>query len=350
MLEMRTSRVPPPADTPPADDDLPVEPRELKIEVTAACNLACEFCYQGDALGQVEPHMPDDVVFPWIDWAVDNGLPAVRFTGGEPTLHPRLKVYCGYARLRQRFVILNTNGMAPPKQYQELLPLVDDLRISLPLLDARRLDELTGGQGVLERKLALIQQALAAGVWQVCVLTPLLPENKGHLECFAKLAQTSSRLRWLPLRYEPTPRVPRPWTRGDAQEFVVEMAGLMERYPEQVTGIFLAAPFCAVSPVELGARVFHGRVAGCGPFRSLNVNARGRLQACCCVREEWAEGMLVELQRRADVKAVCSRAILPEECQRCPYMSRCGGGCRKPEGMVLHGGRHIDYLASFVNE
>lgn len=184
--------------------------------------------------------MPDDDVFRWIDWAVDNGLSPVRFTGGEPTLHPRLKVYCGYARLRQRFVI--------------------------------------------------------------------------------------------------------------AQEFVVEMAGLMERYPEQVKGIFLAVPFCAVSPVELGARVFHGRVPDCGPYGSLTVNARGRLQACCCVREELTGGTLAELKTRPDFQAVCSRAVLPEECQRCAHVSRCGGGCRKPEGMVLHRGRYIDYLAQFVKE
>lgn len=338
-----------------ADSEFPVAPRELKIELTGACNLRCQFCYLEAGDGQAAGQLPEDDVFRWIEWAVDNRLLAVRFTGGEPTLHPRLKVFCGYARLRGRFVILNTNGLAAAELYRELFPLVDDVRISLPLLDSRRLDDLAGGRYVLERKLACIQQALSAGVRRVTLLTPLLPENHGRLEAFLELAQSSPRLHWLPLRYEPTPQVPRPWTRGDAQAFAEEMAALLERYPGQTPGIILAVPFCAVSPTSLGARVFHGRARDCGPYTSLHVNARGCLQACCCVREELAEGpraagTLAEVRALPEFQAVCCRTRLPEECQRCPHVSRCCGGCRRPEGMVSHRGRSIDYLASFVDQ
>lgn len=333
-----------------ADIGFPVEPRELKIEITADCDLGCEFCYLGEASARSGQHMPEDDVLRWIDWAVNNGLTAIRFTGGEPTLHPRLKVLCAYARLRRRYVILNTNGMGSSDLYEELSPLVNDLRISLPLLDARRLDEMTGGDRVLERKLAIIRQALSAGVQRVSMLTPLLPENKGKLEGYVKLAQGSPNLHWLPLRYEPTPQVPRPWTRGDAQDFAEEMAGLMDRYPEQARGIFLAVPFCAVSPIDLGARVFHGRVRDCGPYVSLNVSARGRLQACCCVSDMEGTGSLAEIKVRPDFRAVCSRSTLPEECQRCSYVLRCAGGCRKPAGLVPHREHSIDYLAGFVED
>ena len=334
-----------------ADFGFPVRPQELKIEITAACNLRCSFCYLGDEDWQAAPHLPEDEVFRWIDWAVDNQIPAVRFTGGEPTLHPRLKVFCGYARLQQRYVILNTNGMGAERLYQELFPVVADLRVSLPTLDSRRLDAISGGQGVLKQKLAVIQQALSAGLQRVSLLTTLLPEDKGKLEAFVKLVQTSAKLHWLPLRYEPTPQLPRPWTRGDAQDFAEEMAALMDRYPEHARGIFLAVPFCAVRPTGLGARVFAGRVRNCGPYVALNVNARGQLQACFGVCElPGPPGTLAEVKNRPELWAVCSRSALPEECQRCPYVGHCAGGCRKPAGLVEHRGRYVDYLAGFLEE
>ena len=67
-----------------------VRPLELKIEITRACNLECSFCYLGDPqLWRKEEHMPGKEVLAWIDWTQDNGIPGVRFTGGEAILHPK---------------------------------------------------------------------------------------------------------------------------------------------------------------------------------------------------------------------------------------------------------------------
>ncbi|MFA5285777.1 MAG: hypothetical protein WC347_09295 [Smithellaceae bacterium] len=44
--------------------------------------------------------------------------------------------------------------------------------------------------------------------------------------------------------------MPRPWTRADAQSFAEEMADLMDRYPKDAHGIYLAMPFCGVKPTR----------------------------------------------------------------------------------------------------
>ena len=89
-------------------------------------------------------------------------------------LHPQINMFCCYAHLRGRHVILNTNGMGKAKLYRELFRVVNDVCISLPTLDAGRLDELTGGTGVLAKKQDVIRLALEAGVPRIFLLTPLL--------------------------------------------------------------------------------------------------------------------------------------------------------------------------------
>lgn len=320
------------------------QPRELKIEVTGACNLACAFCYQDQRPSNLARHAPEDQVLGWIDWAVDNGLPVVRFTGGEPTLHPGLPWLCNYAHLQGRRLIVNTNGLAPAALYASLLRVVDFFCLSLPLLDADRLDQVSGGRGVLAQKLAFLRQALAAGA-PVALLTPLLPENKGRLEAFARLAQAHPGAVWTPLRLKPTPRDPRPWTRQDAQDFAQEVAGLMERYPRQVTGIRWSLPFCAVEPLELGARVFQGRAEQCGPQRSLAVDLEGRLRACYGAREALAPAPLTEVLAVLGQRETATPPGLPPGCLACDHLARCAGGCRNPWGLVEHQGHWVDYLA-----
>jgi radical SAM protein with 4Fe4S-binding SPASM domain len=332
----------------PDDFGFTVRPLELKIEITESCDLSCSFCYQGGASRRVVRHMPSDDVFRWIDWAVDNGIPGVRFTGGEPTLHPEIKALCNYAYLRKCYVILNTNGMARQSLYQELFTVVSDVRVSLPVLNAGRLDAITGGKNVLENKMACIRQALAS-VPRTSILTTLLPENKGKLEGFVRLVLKHAGLSWLPLRYEPSPDVPQPWTRQDAQEFAEEIAGLMHRYPDHVPGILLAVPFCSVKPVSLGARVFAGKITCCGPYVALNVNIDGALDACFGVCDLSARSSLEEIIDSPELMEICSLSSLPEPCQNCQYVSRCAGGCRKPFGMVTYKGKYVDYLAGFIN-
>lgn len=325
-----------------------LEPRELKIEVTGACNLACAFCYQDPAARSPARHAPQEQVMGWIDWAVDNGLKVVRFTGGEPTLHPGIRTLCNYAHLLGRRLIVNTNGLAPASLYADLLRVVDFFCLSLPLLDAERLDQVSGGRGVLGQKLAFLDQALFAGR-PVVLLTPLLPENKGRLEEFARLVRTRPGLSWSPLRLKPTPRDPRPWTRRDAQDFAEEVAGLMERHPAEVKSIHWATPFCAVEPLELGARVFRGRAEQCGPFRSLAVDLEGGLRSCYGARETLAPAPLAELLNHPGLGDQAGLAGLPRQCRACAHATRCAGGCLASAGQEDFQGQRMDYLADPSN-
>lgn len=326
----------------------PINPFELKLEITQACNLRCSFCYLGDSdLWMSGHHMPEDRVLRWVDWATENNIPAIRFTGGEAVLHPQIKMFCNYAYLKKRWIILNTNAMADEALYDELI--VNDLRVSVPSLDGARLDEMTKGSGVLQKKLSLIERTLSEGKRYVFMLTVMTPELIGKLEDFVKLLQEMPGLTWLPLRYESSPSNPKPLTRSHMQALAEEMDDLMSRYPDHAKGIYLAAPFCSVTPTSLGARVFHGRAINCGPHAALNVNFKGNLSACFDVCDLLEESSLEEVKRSPKLHACCSLEALPRECRECEHVHRCAGGCRKPTGLVEHDGKFVDYLAGFAS-
>ncbi len=46
--------------------EFPVAPRELKIELTGACNLGCQFCYLEAGDGPAARQLPEADVFRWI--------------------------------------------------------------------------------------------------------------------------------------------------------------------------------------------------------------------------------------------------------------------------------------------
>ncbi|OPY16194.1 MAG: hypothetical protein A4E69_00287 [Syntrophus sp. PtaB.Bin138] len=94
--------------------------------------------------------------------------------------------------------------------------------------------------------------------------------------------------------------------------------------------------------------MFHGRTRDCGPFVALNVNARGRMQACFDVCELTETRNLEEIRKSPEILSCASTEALPAECLLCAYLARCAGGCRKPYGLVQHGGRNIDYLAGYL--
>lgn len=96
--------------------------------------------------------MPEEEVLRWIDWAVDNNMRYVRFTGGEAMMHPQIEMFCYYAYRLGRLIILNTNGMGDDKLYRKILRVVYDMRISMPTLDAVRMDKLTCGKDVLVKR------------------------------------------------------------------------------------------------------------------------------------------------------------------------------------------------------
>jgi 7,8-dihydro-6-hydroxymethylpterin dimethyltransferase len=90
------------------------------IEVNSACNLDCPLCFAnaGTASGPHAPAGGFELTFEQVDFMLDRFVAAegspevVQFSGGEPSLHPRILEFIALAQQKGiGYVMLNTNGL-----------------------------------------------------------------------------------------------------------------------------------------------------------------------------------------------------------------------------------------------
>jgi molybdenum cofactor biosynthesis enzyme MoaA len=143
-----------------------------ELILTDRCNFNCPYCMpmRMEARGDIG----DDEALRVLGLWCDDGLKNVRFSGGEPTLHPSLAKYVEYARFRGiERIALSTNGSAPIDLYARLLDAgVNDFSVSLDACCASTAKVMSGGLDVLgdvERSIRFL--ALRAYVTAGVVLT-----------------------------------------------------------------------------------------------------------------------------------------------------------------------------------
>jgi uncharacterized radical SAM superfamily Fe-S cluster-containing enzyme len=85
------------------------------VEVNQACNLDCPLCFANSGTHLADPF---ELTFEQVDFMLDRFVAAegspevVQFSGGEPSLHPRLLDFIALAQQKGiGYVMLNTNGI-----------------------------------------------------------------------------------------------------------------------------------------------------------------------------------------------------------------------------------------------
>ncbi len=86
-------------------------PTELAIEVNRICAFKCDFCFYNDANAPEKKVLEKDKIFELIDEMVLKNIPVLRLFGGDPILHKNILEILSYARIKNRYVIINTNGI-----------------------------------------------------------------------------------------------------------------------------------------------------------------------------------------------------------------------------------------------
>lgn len=105
--------------------------QRCEILITDRCNFKCPYC-RGVA-PSIRGELPTDEVLSILSLFAQHGLQNVRFTGGEPTLHPGIHEIVNYSRrLGIKRIAISTNGSMPLDVYKTLIDNgVNDLSISL---------------------------------------------------------------------------------------------------------------------------------------------------------------------------------------------------------------------------
>lgn len=149
-----------------------------ELLVTQRCNFRCSYCRP---MGYIGDDTPLATAMQTLAYWIDDGLQNVRFSGGEPTLHPGLAQMVAYCKGRGvRRVAVSTNGSQPLELYLQLIAAgVDDMSVSLDACCAGDVDIMSGTGGYGDTVLANIRE-LARRVYTT-VGVVITPDNHASL-------------------------------------------------------------------------------------------------------------------------------------------------------------------------
>lgn len=148
--------------------------RSLYVYAAGACNLACKHCYISPPF--LRPHEAEANPKKFVDVdlfekvvveALPLGLQSVKFTGGEPLLHPRFRDLVTVAVRHDLSIVVETNGTlvdAPLAAFLKESGKVCFVSVSLDGPGAQTHDELRGVRGSFDRAVAGIHHLVAAGI------------------------------------------------------------------------------------------------------------------------------------------------------------------------------------------
>lgn len=126
-----------------------IKPTTLFIRVTENCNASCFMC--GFANAKKQLYVSKTEITKIVDESVKAGIKLIRFTGGEPLLHPDIGWIIKKIKDKGIKTSLISNGFLLPKKYQQLLDMgLDQLILSLDGSTSEIHDKLRNLPGVFE--------------------------------------------------------------------------------------------------------------------------------------------------------------------------------------------------------
>jgi Fe-coproporphyrin III synthase len=133
--------------------------------MTRRCNLKCVHCYAGSEDLDYDNELNHEQSLAMIDDLAQFGVPVLLFSGGEPTVHPRLVEYARYAVSKGMRAVISTNGTLITKEKAKILKEIglSYVGISLDGLEETH-DKFRGVKGTFKKVMAAIDNCKEAGI------------------------------------------------------------------------------------------------------------------------------------------------------------------------------------------
>ncbi len=167
----------------------------LRLSVTDVCNFRCNYCLPDGNDCDTDPNkLSLDEIRTLVHAFAGLGTKKIRVTGGEPGLRKDLTQIietCAQTPGIEK-VALTTNGFNLEQKAQEFVDAgLSSLNVSIDSLDPRMFHSITG-HNKLEKVLAGLDAAIAAGIKQVKVNTVLMRQfNHSEFQLFLDWVKTA---------------------------------------------------------------------------------------------------------------------------------------------------------------
>lgn len=298
-------------------------PGEIVFEINRRCNLACSVC----SSRRLEEELPLAMIKKQLAQARRLGIKNVRFTGGEPFLHPEILEMLSAARKLGFYTLVNTNAtLLTPALIKKAAPLMDNVLISMQGWDAASDAAATGTAGLFAAKLRNIRLLRHRGVPVLRLGTIISSGLPATFSRYARLARALRADVWE--LYRPMlsvkPRADDP--AGVTPAVFRRLAALLEREPGGSTRILFAnpVPFCLFpekqAPLFLGARFDDGHTR-------LVLDPRGFYKPSYYIQKNLGTDIL-RAWNSPFLRKLGAGEYLGRKCRRCVFSLRCLGGSR----------------------
>ena len=259
---------------------------ELYVYVTNGCNCACRHCWivpdKKGAAGHGVRFIDPKVFEAAVEEAKPLGLGSVKWTGGEPTIHPQFDRLLQIQKQQGLSGRLETNGMEVTAELATLLRECDvsSVAVSLDGAQAATHDAVRNVPGGFERTLAGIGCLVEAG-YRPEIIMSLMRANVAELEALLDLAEELGAGNVKLNIVQPTLRGSQLHEAGEVLT-VEEILALNQRLQEEVqprhnVPVFLDVPM-AFRP--LGGLVEGDGLSHCGILGILGLLADGHYALC----------------------------------------------------------------------
>lgn len=153
-------------------------PTRLTLEVTTACQLTCQHCYNFDRQsGSPTTSMSYETIEKLLAEAEALGVLELELTGGEATLHPQILDIISEAKRRHFWVVMKSHGVLSPRRTESIVRAgLDKLVVSI--YGNRKVhDGFTGVRGSWEKSRAVLSQVAAMNMCRLEVSIIMHSQN-----------------------------------------------------------------------------------------------------------------------------------------------------------------------------
>jgi len=311
------------------------KPLEIKLQLTEKCNFDCSFCFnkQGSAL---QNSLSKKDAEKTISKIAEEGIEKIRFTGGEPLLHPDALSLFSYAKEKGLHVMLNTNAsLITEAKAKEIANNVDNALMSMHSLKQ-------------DGKAANAVKQLATEGCFTRAATILTKENIQNLEKFHKLIASLPFSQWVLLRQIPNQANKQPVSGQDMQTAIEKIAAFNKgRKKDERFLIENALPFCCTDPKKASA-VALGAIHEDG-HSSLFVDANAAIKPSYFFENSLGNALNNSFQDAWEsdfMQRMNSLEFIADICHPCPHVLKCMSGSRFSALLAFNSLYALDPLAN----
>lgn len=312
-------------------------PRVIYWECTLKCNYKCIHCYSFSSKASAQKEMCLSTVKKLIEEIAEKGAEFLSIGGGEPLLYPHLFSVIRFAKEKGIEVEISTNGSLLTKENLKRLKEsgLRYLQISLNAADEKIHSKITQRKN-FRKIIENIKKAKREG-FIVSICTTLMKLN---IEQIFEIINLSANLKCNNFRAILLQEIGR--AKENLEKIYVEKNKLKKTFEklmkmrETRKDIEIYFNPNILFPLQKNIPWLPETYLGCSAGRTLcGIDAYGNVYPCLFLRSEKfncgniKEKTLSEIWKNAyPMKLLRNLKKIEGKCAQCPFLEKCGGGCR----------------------